>query len=193
MDYTMNEYITIDTEKRSVYVRNNVWLPGEDIPKLLQFKTNLVGIEIGVDEGVTSEYLLEKLPECKLYGIDPYMNYFDWSNVEVLGQDEVMPKMLKRMERFGDKFTLIREKSDDAVSKFDDESLDFIFIDGIHTFDQVLKDCRNYWSKLKRGGLFCGHDYTNVAQVGDAVRVYAQEMNVSINRANQDIWYWFKD
>lgn len=186
-------YIKIDTERNSVSVVNDVgWLPGEDIPKLLSHTSNLVGIEIGVDHGVTSEYLLTKMPNCRLYGIDPYMNYFDWSNVEVLGQDEVMPQMLKRVERFGDRFTLIREMSDNAFDKFEDESMDFIFIDGIHTYEQVLKDCKNYWPKLKKGGLFCGHDYTNVAQVGDAVRVFAKEINVNINRAKQDIWFWYK-
>lgn len=187
-------YIKIDTEKNLVSVTDQVqtWLPGEDIPKLLQNKAGLVGVEIGVDQGWTSEYLLDKLPNCKLYGVDPYMNYYDWSNVEVKGQDEVMPKMLKRMERFGNQFILIREKSDDAVDKFEDESQDFIFIDGIHTYEQVLKDCRNYWPKLKKGGLFCGHDYTNVPQVGDAVRVFAKEINMNIGRARQDIWFWFK-
>jgi Methyltransferase domain len=184
--------IKIDTAAQAV-THVNKWLPGEDIPKLLEYKENLVGIEIGVDCGVTSEHLLSSLPTLKLFGIDPYMDYVDWSNVLVTGQESnAFPVMMEKTSKFDKRFVLIREKSDDAINVFEDESMDFIFVDGIHTYDQVLKDCRNYWPKLKRNGLFCGHDFTNIQQVNQAVNEFAQEIGYQISRANQDIWYWFK-
>jgi hypothetical protein len=83
--------------------------------------------------------------------------------------------------------------SDDAVSKFEDESLDFIFVDGLHTYDQVLLDCRNYYPKLKKNGLFCGHDYGTIEEVRRAVDEFAKEVNKEIQFMRQDNWTWIKD
>ena len=69
---------------------------------------------------------------------------------------------------------------------------DFIFIDGLHTFDQVLKDCRNYYSKLNPGGIFSGHDYTLITGVNQAVTQFAKEVNKQIQTMPTDSWYWIK-
>lgn len=169
----------------------SAWLPGQDIPELLKYKENLVGIEIGVAEGISSKYILDSLPNCKLNGIDPYHSWVDWNGVEV-NSEPALADMINEMKRFGERFKHHRLMSDEAVHLFSDESMDFIFIDGIHTYDQVLKDCRNYWPKLKKGGLFCGHDYTNISQVGSAVNFYANEIGYKISNARQDVWYWVK-
>ena len=44
---------------------------------------------------------------------------------------------------------------------FKDSSIDFIYIDGCHTYDAVLQDLKNYYSKIKYGGLVCGHDFSD--------------------------------
>jgi predicted O-methyltransferase YrrM len=36
---------------------------------------------------------------------------------------------------------------------------DFIFIDGDHTFENVMRDMKLSWPLLRKGGLFSGHDY----------------------------------
>ena len=38
-------------------------------------------------------------------------------------------------------------------------SLDLCFIDADHTYEGVSKDILAYQSKVKKGGIFCGHDY----------------------------------
>jgi predicted O-methyltransferase YrrM len=186
--------INYNTEGRSQQpvVQQKEWLPGEGIPFLLNSEKPIVGIEIGVDEGVTSQYLLKSLPLLTLHGIDPYSDYVDWSKTLVTGQQNVYPAMLEKMKPFGERFIFHRKTSDDAVSLFEDESLDFIFIDGIHTYEQVLKDCENYWPKLKPKGLFCGHDFNGIQQVRDAVQEFANQIGKGISLTNQDVWFWFK-
>jgi predicted O-methyltransferase YrrM len=49
--------------------------------------------------------------------------------------------------------------SDEAVTQFDDLSIDFIYIDGCHTYEAVKKDLQNYYPKIKHGGIISGHDY----------------------------------
>lgn len=39
------------------------------------------------------------------------------------------------------------------------KDLDFCFVDGGHTEFFVQKDIENFWPKLRKGGILCGHDY----------------------------------
>jgi hypothetical protein len=65
------------------------------------------------------------------------------------------------MKNVGDYTNLRVHKmgSDDAAELFSDNSLDLVFIDGDHTYDQVISDIDNYLPKIKKGGTICGHDY----------------------------------
>jgi len=49
--------------------------------------------------------------------------------------------------------------SAESASRFEDGSMDFIFIDAAHDYDSVVKDLAAWWPKLKEGGIFAGHDY----------------------------------
>lgn len=44
------------------------------------------------------------------------------------------------------------------AAEFEDESVDFIFIDGAHTFEGVTKDLEAWWPKLKHGARMGGDD-----------------------------------
>lgn len=171
------------------------WLPGEGIPALISNIKNPVGIEVGTDRGYTTTYLLDTVKDLTLHGVDPYTGFTDW-NGQVVSQDErdgTFRAFMSSLAHYEKKYIHHRKTSDDAASDFDDESVDFIFIDGLHTYEPVYKDLRNYYPKLKKGGLFCGHDYTNVADgVGKAVNEFAAELGVEIKTTQQDVWYWFK-
>lgn len=57
---------------------------------------------------------------------------------------------------------LIKAHSQDVVSKYEDESLDFCFIDGSHEYEDVKKDIQAYLKKVKKGGILAGHDYDSL-------------------------------
>jgi hypothetical protein len=172
------------------------WCPAKDLPSLLLARgiTNPVGVEIGVDKGATSEYLIKSIPGSFLYGVDPYVDYQDWWGY-VSWSDQAYSHMRQRLDQYRDngQFKLYRVTSDDGANLFKDETLDFIFIDGLHTYEQVLLDCKHYYPKLKRGGLCSGHDYTSVDGVGKAAREYAASVGKEINNCLQDVWFWWKD
>jgi predicted O-methyltransferase YrrM len=42
---------------------------------------------------------------------------------------------------------------------YEKESLDFVFIDAGHLYDEVLADMNAWYPKVKSGGTFAGHDY----------------------------------
>jgi predicted O-methyltransferase YrrM len=170
------------------------WLPAEDLGRIFKGRTEpIVGLEIGTDTGISTRYLLDMIPGLKLYGIDPYINYIDWNNMNLNEREETYKIFMHSLSRYGNRHVHYRMTSDDAVSKFEDESLDFIFVDGLHTYDQVLLDCRNYYPKLKKNGLFCGHDYGTIEEVRRAVDEFAKEVNKEIQFMRQDNWTWIKD
>ena len=49
--------------------------------------------------------------------------------------------------------------SADAAAMFQDDSVDFCFIDADHTPNGVRRDMTAWWPKIKVGGLLGGHDY----------------------------------
>lgn len=54
---------------------------------------------------------------------------------------------------------LIEDYSQNCADEIEDGSIDMLFIDNEHIYDQVIGDLHNYWSKIKIGGIVCGHDY----------------------------------
>lgn len=172
------------------------WCPAKDLPGVFNSlqgvnHQNPIGVEIGVDRGATSEYLIKNIPGLTLYGIDPYVDYSDWWG-DVTWSEQAYLEMRTRLDPYGKSFQLIRKPSDDAIVDLTNESLDFVFIDGIHTYEQVLKDCQNYYPKAKTGAWFGGHDYTSVEGVGVAAREFAASIGKEIINIDQDIWYWVK-
>jgi predicted O-methyltransferase YrrM len=84
--------------------------------------------------------------------------------VEHIDRDEVKEntlydKFLDNIEPVKNVINPIRMHSLNAVDLYDDNSLDFVFIDAAHDYENVIKDIRAWYPKVKTGGLFAGHDY----------------------------------
>ena len=60
-------------------------------------------------------------------------------------------------KKFG--FKVWKMTSMEAVDRFEDESVDFVNIDGGHKFDVFVQDLVRYVPKVRRGGLILIHDY----------------------------------
>jgi predicted O-methyltransferase YrrM len=165
---------------------------GFGLGALLANVDNPVGVEIGCADADTTFFLLSTHPTLKLTSIDPYVNYIDWNGNNLNSLQKSYEFVTEKLRPFGDRFTLLRDYSDNVVNQFEDESLDFIFIDGLHTYDQVKKDCMNYWPKIKSGGLFAGHDYSVIPAVNKAVNEFAGSINMKIKTTEIDVWYWYK-
>lgn len=172
-----------------------MWLPGEGIPELIKDMKNPVGVEIGTDQGWTTLYLLEQRSDLTLHGVDPYTSFTDWDNSVITQENRDMSfdKLMAKLSYYEDRYKHHRLTSDDAASLFEDESLDFVFIDGLHTYEQVTSDMKNYYSKVKKGGLFCGHDFNVIADVNKAVHEFAKSLELKeFYTTKQDVWYWYK-
>ena len=63
----------------------------------------------------------------------------------------------------------IRACSWDAADRFEDKSVDFVFIDADHSYDSVVRDIRAWHPKIRDRGIIAGHDYFNYSSVRRAV------------------------
>ncbi len=144
--------------KRPFDVRGSVNFVKENL------KEDLIIAEIGVFKGKNTEIILNNLNVKKIYLIDPYSEYNDsyYDGRECFHNrfylEEAEQEAKKRLSKFKDvEIVFIKKTSDKAIQDIPDK-LDFIYIDGNHSFKQVKKDINNYYKKVREGGVLGGHD-----------------------------------
>lgn len=141
------------------------WIAEYPIVASLIMQFNLkVGVEIGVAFGGQSEYLLANTSIEKLFSIDPYQHfstgYVDTMNFNQAIFDVLHIKTAKRLEPYKSRSVLLRELSQNASQIFFDRSLDFVYIDGNHSYEAVKQDIESWYPKIRSGGLLIGDDYS---------------------------------
>jgi predicted O-methyltransferase YrrM len=191
----MSEVFTIDTVAQAFggQQQQPQFKPaGYHFVEFMKQMENPVVLEIGCDIGDTSQLLLDCNESLKLYVIDPYDDYVDWNGNNLNERQKLYEQARVRFAPYGDRFKLYRLTSDDAVEEFEKDFFDLIFIDGLHTYEQLTKDCANYYSKLKTGGIFAGHDYTVIEGVNRAVNEFAAKQEKEIHQGDCDTWFWIK-
>ena len=115
-------------------------------------------VEIGSYAGESTQIFAKHFKE--VIAIDPYLNDYDLNDITCYHMDlnKVYDTFITNTKTF-DNIHLIRKTSDDAIDDLINESFDFIYIDGIHTYDQVNKDIDNYKPLIVKGGFIGGHDF----------------------------------
>ena len=121
------------------------------------------GVEIGVFKGEFSKEILNSW-DGTLYMVDVWRGldeeYEDSSNQH--NHSNAYMETMKNIEGLEDRGIMIRSTSEEASQLFLDESIDFIYIDANHSYDYVKEDIIFWFPKLKKGGLFSGHDYLKI-------------------------------
>ena len=179
------------------------WVATQGISKIISnHGDNLIGCEIGTNNGWGLVWLLQNSNNIsKIYAIDPFMPYDDTVTGGIMmtqfHQDCVKSNWLLNTKSYSDRIQFIQKTSEDAVNDIEDNSLDFIFIDGDHRYESVKLDVNLYYSKVKSGGIFSGHDWnaTKTMDVERAVYEFMEENDIDKNLLNlceHNAWYWIK-
>jgi SAM-dependent methyltransferase len=122
-----------------------------------------VAVEVGVAGGWYSNQIMQRNPQLKLYGVDPwvpYRGYNDYTRTSTFSKLEDSAHDL--LDKYPN-YEFIKEFSVDALKRFEDNSLDFVFIDANHGDPYVTQDITNWYKKVRPGGILAGHDYTRSA------------------------------
>lgn len=136
-----------------------------DLPALTKELGFTQGAEIGVWKGAYSALFCKKNPHLHMLCVDPWVSYPAWLDTKnELPPDEAAVFMAQAHEEALGRLapmpcTIVRDFSTEAATSVRDGSLDFVYIDGNHTFDAVTADIQAWAPKVKVGGLVAGHDY----------------------------------
>lgn len=115
-------------------------------------------VEIGAFQGESTTLFAHYVKPNKLYAIDPHVNGYDKNDESSFANFEnVVHNFLTRIKPFSC-IEYIKDFSYNVVNKFEDNSLDFVYIDGDHSYEGVKKDILSYLPKIKNGGYIGGHD-----------------------------------
>ena len=140
-----------------------------------------IGCEVGVQRGRNSYVLLNEIPDLLLYLVDPwskhpYSSYY--SDPKWNPKNYMKFKRQTRWRLSGKKVIIIEKFSEDAFNLFPDNFLDFVYIDGDHSYDFAMLDILLWSRKVKVGGIVSGHDYylpkKTQPKVGNAVDDYTK-------------------
>lgn len=76
--------------------------------------------------------------------------------------------------------------SPDFLDDIKDENYDFIFVDGDHHYPVVEQDLLGYWKKVKSGGCFLAHDWSNPCDVKDVFDKHFSQYE--LNHIDSAVW-----
>ena len=128
-----------------------------DLIKELGDVSNKTMIEIGSFIGESTIIFARHFKH--VIAIDPFLPDYDPEDpTSNFNFDDVFQEFKNRIEEKKEKVTIHRMMSDDAV-RFLKDKYDFIYIDGLHTYEGVKTDIINYLPLVKEGGIIGGHDY----------------------------------
>lgn len=150
----------------------------------------LVGAEIGFGFGENSTSLLNELNIKKLYCVDPFIlkSYYEGKNLVSNYTDESKSRYKQLKEDIRIQF--VHFASDEGFSKLP-EDLDFIYIDGNHESDFVLRDLNKAFNHIRKGSFVGGHDFIRGAenQIIKAVFEFSVEIGQSPTIKMPDFWF----
>ena len=181
------------------YINTNNWF---DFSKFYQYIANKkfdTLVEVGVWKGHSISFLAREMQKLKLnpkiYAVDlwddvvSHNKVFEWKNNKSLQHEtahmyEIYNEVKKR-NGVTDLITDIKGVSWEVANKFEDESVDFVFIDAAHDYESVVKDINAWLPKIKNGGIISGHDLHIKPGVTEAVKELIQEYK----RSCKSVWY----
>jgi predicted O-methyltransferase YrrM len=82
-----------------------------------------------------------------------------WTNGQTQGEELTTLEDFKMAVGGFPNVSWIVGTSKDACNQLRTKRYDMIFLDAMHTYEDCLEDITRWWPKLRRGGVFAGHDY----------------------------------
>jgi len=163
------------------------------------------GAEIGVAAGVLSGHLLEAFPDLTLHLIDPWCTFPSdhpyWrsgdrhARMDEAKKQLVYQQAMQAVAFAGARAVVHKAFSVEAAQSIPDQALDFVFIDGDHSYLGVRSDLEAWFPKVRAGGILAGHDYGHrrdrkgIWGVAKATQEFAAARGLTIHLPGATVWY----
>jgi hypothetical protein len=154
--------------------------PGFYSSVVKEFNDGAKFVEIGSWRGRSSCFLgveiLNSGKKIELHCVDTWLGSEEHQpggefaeGYQILKNDGLYKEFIQNIEPIKEYVKPLRMTSLEASNLYEDNSLDFVFIDASHKYEDVKKDLVAWYPKVKSGGIFAGHDYPSWHEVVKAV------------------------
>ena len=128
-----------------------------------KFSSGSKFVEVGSWKGKSAAYMAVEIINSKkkitLDCIDTWKGSSEHVNYEDIKLNNLYELFIKNTSSLSSVINPIMMDSISASKKYEDNSIDFVFIDANHSYDYVKKDIEAWFPKVKNGGVISGHDY----------------------------------
>ena len=167
-----------------------------------QFPSGSKFVEVGSWKGRSSSHMAVEIAnsdqDISFYCVDTWSGseeHYDASGSAYEPNiDRLYDIFTENMKPVSDYYIPLRMKSIEASFKFENVSLDFVFIDASHEYQDVLDDIKHWLPKVKPGGVLAGHDYYVQPHNHTFAPGVKQAVNESFNlydlNTNEDCWIY---
>ena len=157
-----------------------------DMVKALPNNSHIV--EIGSWKGKSTSYLAVEIinsgKNIRFDCVDTWEGSTEHHLNSIDSKENLYITFLKNTESLRSVIYPIRTDSVRASALYNDKSLDFVFIDGAHEYENVKKDIEVWYPKVKDGGIISGHDYSlswrGVVKAVDEAFIKNEQMNFHV-------------
>lgn len=143
-----------------------------------------VFVEVGSWKGRSAAFLgveiINSGKPIKLYCVDTWKGSVEHQEIDCVLNDSLYDEFSNNIKILESVITPVRLPSVEAAKQFEDNSIDFVFLDASHEYEDIKADIAAWYPKVKPGGLFAGHDYSWTG-VNKAVTEFSLEYNKAIH------------
>lgn len=126
-------------------------------------------VEVGVHQGRSAAFMVVEIANSgKLIDFD-CIDPWDGRNETGYGYTNSLATFEMNMSPAVGYYTAKQEASPDAANGYNDQSLDFVWIDALHTYEHCRNDILAWLPKIRSGGYIGGHDYDKENGIAQAV------------------------
>lgn len=120
-------------------------------------------VEVGAWKGKSACYMAVEIvnsnKDIKFDVIDTWEGSDELKSDPSVVNDTLYTEFLNNIESVKHVINPIRSTSLESSKLYEDSSLDFVFIDASHDYDNVREDIATWYPKVKSNGILAGHDY----------------------------------
>lgn len=147
--------------------------------EVLKASNNAHFVEVGTFLGCSAAYMaveiLNSNKDIKFDCVDTWKGSEEHIGMNDINLDTLYEDFLNNIKPVKNIIKPVRMESVIASKLYNDNFLDFVFIDASHDYESVKKDIYAWLPKVKSGGTLAGHDYLYWGGVTDAVNDFIVE------------------
>jgi predicted O-methyltransferase YrrM len=126
-----------------------------------KFPSGSTFVEIGSWKGKSAAYMAVEIANSQknieFYCVDTWEGSIEHQNNKEI--KNLYDTFLSNIKPCKEYIQPIRSNSLDAINLFENETIDFIFLDASHEYTDIKSDIINWLPKIRKNGILAGHDY----------------------------------